>query len=81
MDRENVREAVRNVVEEMTGRNIRDGDPLISSGLIDSLAILKLIGRVETKLSVTIPLDDLQPEDFDTIDCATDTVLRAGRER
>jgi hypothetical protein len=30
---------------------------------------------------VTIPPDDLQPDDFETIDYVTDTVLRVGRER
>jgi acyl carrier protein len=81
MDPNKVRQAVQEVVTDMIGKKVRDGDSLISSGLIDSLSILKLIGRVEAKLSVTIPPDDLQPDDFETIDYVTDTVLRVGRER
>ena len=81
MDPNRVRQAVQEVVTEMIGKKVRDGDSLISSGLIDSLSILKLIGRVENKLSVTIPVDDLQPDDFETVDYVTDTVLRVGRER
>ena len=81
MDPHTVRQAVREVVTEMTGKKVKDGDSLISSGLIDSLSILKLIGRVENKLSLAIPVDNLQPDDFETIDYVTDTVLRVGREK
>ena len=71
-----VRAAARQVVAEMTGKKAGDGDSLISSGLIDSLSILKLIGRLEDKLSVAIPPDNLQPDDFENIDYIVDTVLR-----
>ena len=81
MDPNTVRIAVREVVTDMIGKKVKDGDSLISSGLIDSLSILKLIGRVENKLSLAIPVDNLQPDDFETIDYVTDTVLRVGREK
>jgi acyl carrier protein len=71
-----IRLAARHVVEEMVHRPVADSDPLISSGLLDSLSILKLIGRIESRLSVTIPTDSLQPDDFETIDSIADTVLR-----
>ena len=60
----------------MTGRKVSDDESLISSGLIDSLSILKLIAQLETSLSVTIPPDNLQPGDFESIDEITETVLR-----
>jgi acyl carrier protein len=72
-----IRLAARQVVAEMVHRPVADSDPLISSGLLDSLSILKLIGRIESRLSVTIPTDSLQPDDFETIDSIADTVLRA----
>lgn len=75
-----IRIAARQVVAEMTGKTVGDSDPLISSGLLDSLSILKLIGRIETKLSVTIPPNNLQPDDLETINYITDTVLRATGE-
>jgi acyl carrier protein len=76
---ETVRAAAREVVAGMTGRKVQDSDSLIMSGLIDSLSILRLIGKLEEKLSVTIPPGDLQPDDFESIDYITDTVLRAAR--
>ncbi len=76
-----VRGAAQETVAEMTGKKVRDNDSLISSGLIDSLSILKLISRLEDKLSVAIPADNLQPDDFETVDYITETVLRVARSR
>jgi len=74
-----VRAAAREVVAGMTGRKVKDGDPLIASGLIDSLSILRLITQLEEKLAVSIPPDNLQPDDFETIDYIVDTVLRVAQ--
>jgi acyl carrier protein len=79
-DPNQVREAARQVVAEMTGKKLKDGDSLISSGLIDSLSILKLISRLESRLSVSIPPDNLQPDDFENVDYIVDTVLRVASE-
>jgi acyl carrier protein len=80
-DPDQVRGAARQVVAEMTGKKVGDGDSLISSGLIDSLSILKLISRLESRLSLNLPPGDLQPDDFESIDSIVETVLRAGEER
>lgn len=74
-----VRLAAHEVVAAMIGRKVKDDTSLIASGLIDSLSILKLIGKIEDRLSVTIPPDDLQPDDFETVDYIVDTVLRVAR--
>ena len=76
-----VRAAARQVVAEMTGKKAGDGDSLISSGLIDSLSILKLISRLESRLSLSVPPENLQPDDFENIDTIVDTLLRAASER
>jgi acyl carrier protein len=79
MPDENVlRTSVREVVTDMAGVPVKDDDPLISSGLIDSLSILKLISRLETKLGIRISTDNLQPDDFESVDYIVDTVLRHG---
>jgi acyl carrier protein len=76
-----IRTAAREVVREMTGTAVSDADPLISSGLIDSLSILKLIARLETRLGVSIPPANLQPDDFESIDWIVDTVERVATPR
>jgi acyl carrier protein len=76
-----VRRAAQDVVVEMTGKRVRDADSLISSGLIDSLSILRLIGSLENRLSAAIPAGDLQPDDFESVNSITDTVLRVAQPR
>ena len=75
-DEKAIRNAAREVVAGMTGSSVSDSDPLISSGLIDSLSILKLISKLEAKLAVTIPTENLQPDDFESIDWIVETVER-----
>jgi len=79
MDPNAVRTAVREVVLEMIGHRVQDSEPLVSSGLIDSLSVLKLITRLEKKLSVTIPPANLQPDDFDSVDLIVSTLERVSQ--
>ena len=72
-----VRAAAREAVKELTGDTVADDEPLISSGRIDSLSILKLIVLLEKKLSVSLPPGNLQPDDFENIDWIVETVERA----
>lgn len=76
-DRDTIRLAAHEVVRDMVGTDVSNDEPLISSGRIDSLSILKLIGGLEKKLKVSIPPANLQPDDFETIDWIVDTVERA----
>ena len=47
--------------------SLADDEPLIESEIIDSLGILKLIAFIEEKFKVTIPDEELIPENFETI--------------
>jgi acyl carrier protein len=42
--------------------------PLITSGVLDSLATLKLVGFIEEKFSVLIEAHEVDAENFDTIE-------------
>jgi len=79
MDTNAVRIAVREVVAEMIGHRVHDSDALVSSGLVDSLSVVKLITRLEKKLKVTIPPANLQPDDFDNVDLIISTLERVSR--
>lgn len=81
LDLNEVRKAAHEVVSGMVGTPVQDGESLIMSGRIDSLSILKLIARLEAKLGVDIPPDQLQPDDFETIDIIVETVERAAVEK
>ena len=76
LEAEDIRRAAREAIAEATKATIKDDDPLVSSGLIDSLSILKLISSLERKLAVTIPTEKVQPDDFDTVDLIVETIQR-----
>jgi acyl carrier protein len=79
MDRDAARPLVRDVVTEIVGRRVQDSEPIVSSGLVDSLSVLQLIVQLESKLNVAIPPANLQPDDFDSVDLILDTLQRVAR--
>jgi acyl carrier protein len=71
--------AVREIVIEMVGHRVEDSEPIVSSGLMDSLSVLSLITQLEERLKVAIPSGNLQPEDFDSVDLVVETLEREAR--
>jgi acyl carrier protein len=71
-----VRAGVREVLAEMVGHPVKDSESIVSSGLIDSLAVVKLISLLEEKLKIKIPPGNLQPDDFDSVDVIIQTLER-----
>lgn len=78
-DAEAIRKAVLDVVRQIAGRPIKEDQKLVSSGLIDSLSVLRLISLLEKKLKIPIPPETLQPEDFDDVDTIVATIERVGK--
>lgn len=76
-DLDSIRLAARDAVGEIARARVTDDEPLVSSGLIDSLSILTLISKLETRLGIRLRTSGLQPDDFDTIDLIAETVSRA----
>ena len=76
-----IRTAAREAASQIVKRPVREGQRLVTSGLIDSLSVLKLIGLLEKKLAITIPPETLQPEDFDDVDLIVETVERVAIPR
>ena len=79
IDSERVRIAARKVVEKQLGYPVADDEPLVSSGLIDSLSVVQLITALEKELNLHLPAATLQPDDFDTIDYTVETVMRVAK--
>ena len=75
-DSATIRKAARDAASHVAGRPINDTQRLISSGLIDSLSILRLISELERALNVSLPAESLQPEDFDDVNLIVETVER-----
>ena len=78
-DSQTIRTAATEAASQLIGRPLRPGQRLVTSGLIDSLSVLKLIGLLEKKLRVVSPPETLQPEDFDDVDLIVETVERVAK--
>ncbi|MBZ5495997.1 MAG: acyl carrier protein [Acidobacteriia bacterium] len=48
-------------------RSILDDDPLLDSGIVDSLGVLELVGYLESKFGLTITDEELLPGNFQSI--------------
>jgi acyl carrier protein len=73
------RALVREAIEQHLGRRVNDDERLISSGVIDSLSIIRLIGALEEKLQMKIPTERVQPDDFDSVEITLKTVERVAK--
>ena len=69
-------DAVRDVVHGVARRRVRDDQLLVSSGLIDSLSVLTLITALEERLRIRIPIEQVQPDDFDSVLVIIETLHR-----
>lgn len=58
---------------------LKTGEKWLETGMIDSLGILDLVQFIETEFSVKIADDELQPENFESIEAVTKFVrMKAG---
>jgi acyl carrier protein len=60
---------------------IDENTPLVSSGLIDSMALVDLLLKLEDLTHMRIPPGKVQPKDMDTITLMFATAQRVGRVR
>ncbi len=54
-------------VEDLENCEIDDNLQLIAGGYIDSFDIINLISEFEQKFDVTIPIDEIELSQFDTV--------------
>jgi acyl carrier protein len=75
-DPETIRQAARAAVVAVARRPVRDDQCVISTGIVDSLSLLNLIALLEEKLQIHIPTEQVQPEDFDSVETILETLER-----
>ncbi|HNB35013.1 MAG TPA: acyl carrier protein [Anaerolineales bacterium] len=66
----------KEIMHNPSGALVGDDEPLIESGIIDSLGIMTLLSFVEGEFSIEIPGDELLPENFSSIAAITALVER-----
>ena len=60
---------------------IDENTPMVSSGLIDSMALVDLLVKLEDLTQLRIPPGKVQPKDMDTIVLMFATARRVGKPR
>jgi acyl carrier protein len=60
---------------------IDETTPLVSSGLIDSMALVDLLQKLEDLTHLRIPPGKVQPKDLDTVALMFVTAQRVGKPR
>lgn len=71
-------------IRELIGRPgvvIEENTPLVSSGLIDSMALVDLLLKLEDLTHKRIPAGKVQPKDMDTVAKMFATAERVGKVR
>lgn len=58
-----------------------ENTPLVSSGLIDSMALVDLLQKLEDLTHMRIPPGKVQPKDLDTVVMMFATARRVGKPR
>ena len=69
----NVKKVVTDYLIEFVtyGEPIGDDESIVESGLIDSTTIFDMIAHLEEVFSIHVEDDDIDPENFDTINLIT----------
>ena len=63
------------------GMTLDQNTPLVSSGLIDSMALVDLLLKLEDLTHLRIPAGKVQPKDLDTVAKMFVTAQRVGKPR
>jgi acyl carrier protein len=62
--------------EIANGREISNDESLLDAGVLDSLAIVKLLAYVEDEFDVEIPDSDFDPDNFESVATITQLIER-----
>lgn len=62
-----VRTTVAAFVTRLAGRPVEDDEPIISSRLLESIAVVQLVEFLERALDITVDDDDLEIGNFDSV--------------
>jgi acyl carrier protein len=73
---EQIRQSIRK-----PGIALDENTPLVSSGLIDSMALVDLLLKLEDVTRMRIPAGKVQPKDMNTVALMLATAQRVGKPR
>ena len=71
----------KNLLGEDRKISIDETTALIEEGILDSMALMQLVGFLEERTSVRVPDDEVSPENFETIEAIERMVDRLQTRR
>jgi acyl carrier protein len=71
---------VKDVIRK-SGTQLTADTPLVSSGLIDSFALVDILVQLEDLTNTRIPAGKVQPKDMDTVSLMLAAAKRVGKPR
>jgi acyl carrier protein len=81
---EQARQMIEYIVNEVIRRpqvQITEDTPLVSSGLMDSLALVSILLKLEDVTEMRIPAGKVKPSDMDSVAAMLRTAQRLGKTR
>ena len=74
--KQDIRQFLSEILHEGRASTLGDDTPLRTSGLLDSMALLRLVGFVEEKFGIEVSAYEAGIENFDRIDDIAAFILR-----
>jgi len=56
-----------NMLFSADGFNYGDNDSLLEAGIVDSIGVMELVSFVDKNYKITVPPEDISPDNFDSI--------------
>lgn len=83
MDNNNIKTHIKKFIAENMlfsgdGFTHADDASLLEAGIIDSIGVMELVTFVGKQFNVTVPPEDILPENFDSVQKLADYVQRKG---
>lgn len=76
-----IKEEVMNILKEIKPtKDLSSTNDIIEGGYIDSFELMLLITTLGEKFGIEIGVDDIVPENFNSIDCIVNMVEKLQRE-
>lgn len=57
------------LIKDITFKTVTDSEPLVSSNLLDSVAMVDLVLALESEFDVELGIEDLTPEKLESVEC------------
>ena len=68
------RNKIISIINGITEQDVRMKTSLVTDKIIDSVDLVQIIGEIEETFEISIPFDEMSPENFDSIDAISDLV-------